>query len=157
MSKKTELELLSEALDASFPVLGAMKRRGAIKKVALRRNEPACVSLLVKGLRSADPQVASSARSALTDLSDQAAIDSLCVVWTEGWDSRLGEIIAQRGYVAAAKIEQRVASGLKNGRMEMFVQSDAATAKALSSLLNCPYRSVAANAEAALRGLKNQV
>lgn len=78
MTTSKQIEKWRQALGSSFPLIGRVRRRMAIRELTSRRSEPEVIRLLVEALGSADEEIAAEASSALRDLSAQEAIDTLC-------------------------------------------------------------------------------
>ncbi|MBP7053732.1 MAG: hypothetical protein KBE65_22200 [Phycisphaerae bacterium] len=81
MSTTLQFEKLKQALDARAPLIGAWKRRSAIRTLCEHRHDPQAVGLLAGALDHQDHEVAALAAVALRDLGDhKTAIDALCEV-----------------------------------------------------------------------------
>ncbi len=71
---------------------------------------------LVKALGDHDAQVAQAAAQAITMLKDQGAVDAFCAIWAKGRDERLGQALAQQGYVSQESLAMSLLTAFKAGR-----------------------------------------
>jgi len=78
MLDKIQLSKWQKALDSRIPILGGVRRRGAVKELAQRAEEPAVILLLVQAAGIGDAQVSGMARAALDSLPRGDAQDALC-------------------------------------------------------------------------------
>jgi hypothetical protein len=151
VATRTEYEKLGRSLKADFPLIGALRKRGAAKTLAARRSDPQVISLLVEALLCGDEQAATTARSALMDLTAPAAIDALCGLWAKERNDQLGQIIVEKDYIAGEPPRLQALSALKCGHR---IKADhAAAAKLLGGLLADPDDTVRSGANQALRAV----
>ncbi len=80
MASTKQFEKWRRALDATFPLIGRMRRRRAVHRLAENRDSPEAVPILVAALANPDPAVALAAEDALSSLAAQPAVDALCDV-----------------------------------------------------------------------------
>lgn len=116
MATQQEILKWRSALGATFPIVGWVRRRGAMRELVDRRGEADVIPILVEAAGSRDHEVAGGANAALGDLTAPMAIDALCALWAKGRDERLGAIIAEKGYVAETPLDVRILSALKCGK-----------------------------------------
>jgi hypothetical protein len=116
MASDDELKKWGAGLRATFPLVGRLRRRWATKALVTHRNESTAIPLLVEALGQRDERIVGRAAMALGDLTAQAAVDALCVLWAEKRDERLGRIIAERNYIANQPIHLKALTALKCGR-----------------------------------------
>jgi len=88
------------------------------------RNDASAVALLAEASSSPYEEIAAGARRALANLEAQPAIDALCGLWAEGRQERLGTILAEQRYVAAAPLKVKALSALKSGRQVVVDRPD---------------------------------
>jgi len=149
MATSEKIATWRRALGATFPLIGRIRRRRAIRALAESRENPEAVPVLVESLDSADTEVVTGADSALRGLSSAGSIDVLCGLWAKGRDERLGRLIAERGYVARQPLDARILSGLKCG---MAVPTDRANVvRCLVRLLGDADETVRSGAERDVR------
>jgi len=107
------------------------------------RNDADVIPLLVDTLGATDPTISQRVSSALRDLTAGPAIDALCALWAQKRDPRLGQVIAERGYIAQQPAAVRVLSGLRAGAVDALSQLNAESISHLVAALD--------DADAALR------
>ncbi len=78
---------------------------------------PRVIDHLIEALTDANPRIASQARSALHEFTDQPAIDAICLAWAQRDLDEVGNVIASARYVAARPAHVRVLSALKSDRL----------------------------------------
>jgi WD40 repeat protein len=156
-------------LRATFPLVGELRRKSAIRTLEIHRNDPNVVPLLIEAMELEDEATAKRAATALAGLTAQPAIDVLCaqwlqcryqrlghiIVWLRARHERLGEIIVQRRYVASAPVQVRVLSGLKAGACDILNQADAEPIAHLVAAMDLDDPVIKQNAEAVLQSLRN--
>ncbi len=141
-------------LKGTWPVLGGLLRRRAMRSLERHSRDPRAVPLLVAALLGPDPEVADRAEVVLRSLSESVVIDALCGLWVSGRQNRLGELIASCGYAARQPLGVRVVSCLKAGGVEELAGlAGAAEVPLLVAALEDPDPTVRANSEAVLRRL----
>ena len=150
----SELRKAAARLESRVPLVGGAVRRAAARKLA-EDSGPAAVPILAGALSSFDPQVVELAGAALRSLKSQPAIDALCGLWAKARDARLGDLVAQCGYVASQPLDVRVLSALKADRAG-DVSGEASAVEVLLRALDDSDSDVAARVGAALRSLKSQ-
>lgn len=114
MVRPDQLRTWQRRLRSRWPIFGRRQRERALAELVANRNEPEVVDVLVEVLGMSS-DIAEPARAALADLSAQAAVDRLCALWAVGRDERLGALLVERSYVAAAPQKLRILSALKCG------------------------------------------
>ncbi|MBM4089556.1 MAG: HEAT repeat domain-containing protein [Planctomycetes bacterium] len=78
MANTNDLNKWRAGLRATFPLVGALRRKQAMDALEAQRNDPDVVPLLVEALGLSDAVIAGRAATALADLTDQTAVDALC-------------------------------------------------------------------------------
>jgi WD40 repeat protein len=157
MADAAQLERWRQALRAKTLLIGGLRRQAALWAMHRNRETPVVTRFLVEVARSpagSDAEIAPRVQKALEDLHAQPAIDALCAAWVDGYDPRLGEIIAKRRYQAKRPARVRVLSALKWGGPVFPERGGAASVREIMAALNCPDAEVRANAQAALKELK---
>lgn len=154
MLDPSELRKAAARLECRVPLVGGAVRRAAARKLAADSG-PAAVPILAGALSSFDPEVVEIAGAALSSLKSQPAIDALCGLWAKDRTARLGDLIAQCGYVASTPLNLRVLAALKADRAA-DVSGDAGAVKVLVQALSDSDSELVARAGAALRSLKSQ-
>jgi hypothetical protein len=115
MARYDDLKKWRAGLRATFPVVGGLRRKQAMDALEAHRNEPGVVPLLVEALGLSDAAIAGRAITALADLAAQPAVDAFCALWAQKRDERLGQIIAQRNYIASTPLQLKILTALKCG------------------------------------------
>lgn len=107
-----QLEECTRELQSSLPILGAMVRRAACRKLAADGG-PEAVPALAAALHSADPEVQRLAEAALRRLQRPEAVAALCALWARGREPRLAAVLAGTRYVPPEPAELRVLCALQ--------------------------------------------
>ena len=110
MTRNDDLRKWRDGLHATFPVVGALRRRWAMDALEQHRNEADVVPLLVEALGATDEPIAQRAYSALRGLTAGPAIDALCALWRRSGTSDWGRSSRQRGYIAQQPLETKILS-----------------------------------------------
>jgi hypothetical protein len=84
-----------------------------------------CVPVVVAALQDADTVIRQNSLEVLRGLRNPNGVDALCVFWAQKRDDTLGQIIAERKYVATGPVSLHVLSGLKCGAVDVLTQSGA--------------------------------
>ena len=113
------------------------------------------VLYLVAALGDADAVIRENALTVLQRLQNPKGVDALCGLWAQKRDERLGQIIAQRKYVATAPAQVRVLSGLKAGATDVLSQVDAEPVPYLVGALGDADAVIRENALTVLQRLQN--
>ena len=114
------------------------------------------ITILLELINDPDSTVAANAKKKLHLLKNQEGIDYLCRKWEESREANLEAVITSAGYIAASPVKLQYLTGLKQGELDVTVNSGIAGVAILLELINDPDSTVAANAVKALHSLKNQ-
>jgi len=98
MATTIELEKWRKDLQASFPVFGGMKRRGAMQALEQRTNEPEVIPLLAEALGHSDAEIAARAGTALKGLHARPAVDALCELAEAAPTGPVARLCIEKGY-----------------------------------------------------------
>ena len=116
MATSSEVQKWRAALKSRIPLIGSMRRRGAMAEVESSANDVRVVRLLMEVLSSSDEEIARRADQALRGLALPAAVDVLCAEWAKSRDRRLESIVVEKKYVASKPLELRLLTALKCGK-----------------------------------------
>lgn len=107
-----EIELCGRNLRSTLPIIGANRRRAAVRRLADEISE-AAIPHLCWAAHSGDPETSGVADRALRRLREGPVRDALCRKWSEERDGMLGRLIVECQYVAQKPLELAVLTALK--------------------------------------------
>ena len=124
MASNDDLKKWDAGLRAKFPWLGNLRRKWTMDALEAHRNDRDVVPLLVEAMGLRDEAIAVRAGTALADLGGYPAVDALCALWALKRDERLGQMIAERNYLASQPLQLKVLSALKCGKRVVLDRAD---------------------------------
>jgi hypothetical protein len=124
--------------------------------LAIRNEGSTATAALIAFCHDLQPEIASRAVEVIQSLKNKAAVDQLCLLWSESRSSFLLDVIRKANYQPRKPIEVKLLLWLKLKQVENVLQSDAAIVPPLLAACHDPDEEIKQLASTCLLNLQNQ-
>jgi WD40 repeat protein len=158
-TRNTQLSLILEKIHQTAEINSpahviSMLKLGFLLPI---RNEGAnSADALIQLIHDRQAEIVTRANEATKSLKNQAAVDRVCLRWTENRSLLLLNVIRDAGYQARKPVEVKVLVALKLNRLEAVIQGDEQIVPALIKACDDSDPEISQPARACLLNLQNQ-